>query len=310
MACMFTMMNQARLAVGAAGRRHRRARDPAGPRVRQGAQAGPRRRRASRGQARSSRIPDVKRMLLTMRALTRAARAICYTTARRARSRQAQHRCRRTQGRARARLAAHAGRQGVLRPTSASRSPRSACRCTAAWASSRRPAPPSTIATPASLRSTKAPTASRRSTSSPASCRLSGGATVRTYIAELRHTVEAVNVNNDPAFGWTGAPARGRRRQPRSHDAMAAEPPAERSGHAAGGSHALSAAVRTGRRRRHAGRARRSPRKRTSGNGADAAARIALARFFAENVAVAAGGLERIVFEGADSVNHAEAALA
>ena len=57
------------------------------------------------------------------------------------------------------------------RPTSASRSPRSACRCMAAWASSRRPARRSIFATPASPRSTKAPTASRRSISSPASCR-------------------------------------------------------------------------------------------------------------------------------------------
>jgi acyl-CoA dehydrogenase len=40
------------------------------------------------------------------------------------------------------------------------------------------------------------------------------------------------------------------------------------------------------------------------------AARIALARFFAENVAVSASGLERIVFESAESVNNADAALA
>jgi hypothetical protein len=43
---------------------------------------------------------------------------------------------------------------------------------------------------------------------------------------------------------------------------------------------------------------------------ADPAARIALARFFAENVAVQARGLERTVIEGADSVINAEAALA
>ena len=38
--------------------------------------------------------------------------------------------------------------------------------------------------------------------------------------------------------------------------------------------------------------------------------RIALARFFAENIAVGLGGLERTVTEGADSVNASEAALA
>ena len=47
----------------------------------------------------------------------------------------------------------------------------------------------------------------------------------------------------------------------------------------------------------------------TSG-AADPAARTVAARFFAENVAVAAPGLERTVIEGADSVNAAQAALA
>jgi hypothetical protein len=40
------------------------------------------------------------------------------------------------------------------------------------------------------------------------------------------------------------------------------------------------------------------------------AARMALARFFAENIVVQAGGLERNVSEGADSVLQAGAALA
>ena len=48
-------------------------------------------------------------------------------------------------------------------------------------------------------------------------------------------------------------------------------------------------------------------------NGTDtigAGGRIALARFFAENVATAGGGLERAIVEGADAVNNADAALA
>ena len=56
-------------------------------------------------------------------------------------------------------------------PISVSTSPRPACRSMAAWASSRRPAPPSICAMPVSPRSTRAPTASRRSISLPASCR-------------------------------------------------------------------------------------------------------------------------------------------
>jgi hypothetical protein len=41
----------------------------------------------------------------------------------------------------------------------------------------------------------------------------------------------------------------------------------------------------------------------------DGAARTALARFFAENIAVQASGLERSVTEGAESINTAQAAL-
>ncbi len=41
----------------------------------------------------------------------------------------------------------------------------------------------------------------------------------------------------------------------------------------------------------------------------DGAARTALARFFAENIAVQASGLERGVIEGAESINNAQAAL-
>ena len=44
--------------------------------------------------------------------------------------------------------------------------------------------------------------------------------------------------------------------------------------------------------------------------GGDAPARTALARFFAENIAVQAIGLERSVTEGADSITDAQAALA
>src|SRR5712675_829429 len=80
MACMFTMMNQARLSVGLQG-------VAIAERATQQALAFARERkqgRATNAQAGTSPIiahPDVKRMLLTMRALTRAARAICYTTA-------------------------------------------------------------------------------------------------------------------------------------------------------------------------------------------------------------------------------------
>ena len=81
MLCMFTMMNQARLGVGLEGvgiadRAYQQALAYAQER-RQGRAAG------SKGAGMDAIIvhPDVKRMLLQMRAMTAAARTICYATA-------------------------------------------------------------------------------------------------------------------------------------------------------------------------------------------------------------------------------------
>jgi len=79
LACMFTMMNNARLAVGLQG-------VAMAERATQAALAYARERRQGRapGAAQTSPIvdhPDVARMLLTMASLTAAARAICYETA-------------------------------------------------------------------------------------------------------------------------------------------------------------------------------------------------------------------------------------
>jgi butyryl-CoA dehydrogenase len=81
LACMFTMMNNARLAVGLQG-------VAIAERATQQALAYARERRQGRapgaGQNGMSPIiehPDVMRMLMTMKALTAAARAICYMTA-------------------------------------------------------------------------------------------------------------------------------------------------------------------------------------------------------------------------------------
>ncbi|MBA5776342.1 acyl-CoA dehydrogenase [Stappia sp. F7233] len=81
LACMFTMMNNARLAVGIQGvgvaeRAMQHAANYALER-RQGRAAGD----AGEGMSPIAHHPDVKRTLLTMRALTQAARAICYSNA-------------------------------------------------------------------------------------------------------------------------------------------------------------------------------------------------------------------------------------
>src|SRR5882757_3768801 len=73
--CMFTMMNNARLAVGLQG-------VAIAERATQQAMAYANDRRQGRAGGNGAIInhPDVRRMLLTMRALTHAARAICYAT--------------------------------------------------------------------------------------------------------------------------------------------------------------------------------------------------------------------------------------
>ena len=114
MACMFTMMNEARLAVGAARRRHRRARAAAGAGICARPQAGPRRRaerallgrhhracRCAAHAAHHARL-DARRARHLLRDRDRA-RPLA--------SRQG---CSRAQGRAGTRRPAHAGREGVL----------------------------------------------------------------------------------------------------------------------------------------------------------------------------------------------------
>ena len=307
MACMFTMMNQARLSVGLQG-------VAIAERATQQALAYARERRQGRANGApsgSSPIiahPDVKRMLLTMRALTRAARAISYATA------VAIDRAQRSPDSA-ARSAAHEraslltpiakafstdignevaslgvqvhGGMGYVEETGAAQHYRDA-RIT--------PIYEGTNGIQAiDLVTRKLP--------------LAGGVTVRAYISEIRRTVEAVNATNDPAFGWTGVRLQdavdslqratdwllgGQNNDP--DPALAGATPYLRLfALAAGGALLAEEALAA---------------KRLDGNGNDAAARTAIARFFAENLAVQASGLERTVVEGADSVNRADAALA
>jgi len=135
---------------------------------------------------------------------------------------------------------------------------------------------------------------------------LAGGAAVKAYLAELRHTVETVNAVNDPAFGWTGLRLAeavdsleratvwllGQLGKAPDQALASATPYLRLFGYAAGGCMLAGEALA----------ASRLP-------GSDGGGRIATARFFAENFAVQAGGLERTVTEGAGSVNTAQAAL-
>jgi alkylation response protein AidB-like acyl-CoA dehydrogenase len=307
MACMFTMMNHARLSVALQG-------VAIAERATQQALAYARERkqgRAAGAESGASPIiahPDVKRMLLTMRALTRAARALSYATA------VALDRAQRGPDEA-ARKSAHEraslltpvakafstdignevaslgvqvhGGMGYIEETGAAQYYRDA-RIAAIYEGTNG-------IQAIDLVTRKLP--------------LAGGATVLAYIGELKRTVEAVNAINDPAFGWTGVRLQdatealeratqwllGSQRNDLAGALAGATPYLRLFALAAGGAllaEEALAAVRLG------------------GNGADAAGRIAIARFFAENLAVGAESLERTVVEAADSVNDADAALA
>jgi acyl-CoA dehydrogenase len=306
MACMFTMMNQARLAVGLQGvaiAEHATQQALAYARER-------RQGRAAGAQAGSSPIiahPDVKRMLMTMRALTRAARAICYATA------VALDRAERSADAA-TRQAAHEraslltpiakafatdvgsevaslgiqvhGGMGYIEETGAAQLYRDA-RIAQIYEGTNGIQAIDLVAR-------KLP--------------LAGGGAVESLIGELRSTVAAVDAVNDPAFGWTALrlreaveslerTTRWLAARPQEEAALAGATPYLRLfAGAAGGALLAQEALAA---------------MRAAGNGStDAAARIALARFFAENVAVQSGGLERTVTEGAESVTAADAALA
>jgi acyl-CoA dehydrogenase len=295
MACMFTMMNRARLAVGLQGvaiaeRATQQAIDYA--------------RERKQGSAGAiTHYPDVKRMLLTMRGLTGAARAICYATG------VAIDRSLREKSEA-ARKAAHEraslltpvakafstdigievaslgvqvhGGMGYIEETGAAQHYRDA-RIAAIYEGTNGIQALDLVAR-------KVP--------------LDGGRTIVLYLDELRSNVADVRASNAPVFGQTAArlseaidslerATTWLLAQKGSDAALSGATPYLRLfGNTAGGcllaEQALAALHQSG----------------------DGAARSALARFFAENIVVQASGLERAVTEGSDSIMNAQAMLA
>ena len=304
MACMFTMMNRARLAVGLQG-------VGIAERATQQATAYARERKQGRTTGMPAKElaaiiahPDVKRMLITMRALTQAARSICYATA------LALDRAERGADKT-AREAAHAhaslltplakafssdigievtslgvqvhGGMGFIEETGAAQLYRDA-RIAAIYEGTNG-------IQAIDLVTRKLP--------------LLGGKAVETYLAELRGIVEAVNATNDPALGWSGVRleealeslTRATRwmlinLEKDIDQALAGASPYLRLFSVAAGGCLLAqqalAALRLN---------------------SEAGSRIALARFFAENIAVQAPSLEKSVTDGADTVNAADAVL-
>ncbi len=304
MACMFTMMNRARLAVGLQGvgvaecatqQALAYARDR-----KQGRTAGMK----ATESAPIIAFPDVKRMLLTMRALTQAARAICYATAMALdRSERGTDAAARKTAYERVSLLTpvakafstdignevtslgiqvHGG-MGYIEETGAAQLFRDA-RIAAIYEGTNG-------IQAIDLVTRKLP--------------LSGGAAVAAHLKELRDIVDAIAASNDPAFGWTAARlGEALDSLKRATDWLLArldkEPDAALAGAtpylrlfgiATGGCYLAQQALAA---------------LRLSD---EAAPRVALARFFAENVAVGAGALERTIVEGAPGLLAAGALL-
>jgi acyl-CoA dehydrogenase len=303
MQCMFTMMNQARLGVGLEGvgiadRAYQQALGFAQGR-RQGRAIG-----NSGGDPDPIIVhPDVKRMLMQMRALTAAARTICYSTAValdisvRAKDAKA-----RTDAAARGALLTpiakafstdignevtylgvqiHGG-MGFIEETGAAQHFRDA-RITPIY------------------EGTNGIQAIDLVTRKLAA---DGGASVFSLLDELSATVKQVEASNDPAFGTTGAKLRDalgsldrasrwllERVTSAPNDALAGATPYLRLfGSTLGGCLLAGEALAA----------------RADGDGERY---VALARFFAENISVQAVSLEKTVTDSAEAVNGADAVL-
>lgn len=305
MRCMFTMMNQARLGVGLEGvgvadRAYQQALAYAQER-KQGRAIG----KTGDGSDAIFVHPDVKRMLMRMRAQTAAARTICYATAVALDvSMRAGNPRVRADAAARAALltpmakaystdigneVAYLGVQvhggmGFIEETGAAQHYRDA-RITTIY------------------EGTNGIQAIDLVTRKLAA---NGGASVWVLLDELAATVSQVETSNDPDFGTTGAKLREalealtrtskwllERVTSAPNEALAgATPYLQQFGATLGGCLLASEALAA----------------KADGN-TDAARYVSLARFFAENITVQAGALERTVTESAGSVAAADAVL-
>jgi acyl-CoA dehydrogenase len=307
MQCMFTMMNQARLGVGLEGvgiadRAYQQALAFAQER-RQGRAVG----KAENGSDPIIVHPDVKRMLMQMRALTAAARTICYATAV-ALDVSVRATDARTRGLAAARgtlltpiakafstdignevtslgVQIHGG-MGFIEETGAAQHYRDA-RITPIY------------------EGTNGIQAIDLVTRKLAA---NGGEQVWALLDELSGIVKRVETSNDPAFGTSGAKLRDalaslertsrwllERVASAPNDALAGATPYLRLfGSTLGGCMLADEALAAG----DLGEASGDPERY-----------VTLARFFAENISVQAAALEKTVIDSAEAVNGADAVL-
>jgi alkylation response protein AidB-like acyl-CoA dehydrogenase len=311
MLCMFTMMNQARLGVGLEGvgiadRAYQQALAFAQER-RQGRAIGNASDKPGNGPDPIIVHPDVKRMLMQMRALTAAARTICYATAV-----ALDVSVRATDAKVRSAAAARGalltpiakafstdignevtslgvqihGGMGFIEETGAAQHYRDA-RITPIY------------------EGTNGIQAIDLVTRKLAA---NGGESVWALLDELKGVAGKVEASNDPAFGTTGAKLREalgsldrtsrwllERVTSAPNEALAGATPYLRLfGSTLGGCVLASEAL--------------AARDLGEGSG-DPQRYVTLARFFAENITVQAGALERTVMDSAEAVNGADAVL-
>jgi acyl-CoA dehydrogenase len=302
MACMFTMMNRARLSVGLQG-------VAIAERATQQALAYARERRQGHVDdvPTASPIiahPDVRRMLLTMRALTRAARAICYATA------VAIDRAERSTAEA-VREAAHA-RASLLTPVAKAFATDIGCEVASLGVQ--------VHGGMGYIEETGAAQHYRDARIAPIYEGTNGIQAIdlvtrKLPLDEIGRTVDAVDRVNDAGFGWMGVRLRdaleclertthwllARAHNDRDAALAGATPYLRLFALTAGGALLAQEALAARRLAAGAGEA--------ANGGTGAAGRIAIARFFAENFAVHAGALERSITEGADTITAATAAL-
>jgi len=305
MTCMFTMMNRARLAVGLQG-------VGIAERATQQALAYARERRQGRRPGMPATAsapiiahPDVKRTLISMRALTQAARVVCYATA------MALDRAERSADKA-ARAAAHA-RASLLTPVAKAFSSDIAIEVASLGVQVHGGMGYIEETGAAQLFRDARISAIYEGTNGIQAVDLvtrklpvEGGAVAETFIGELRRVVDAVNATNDPALGWTGLRLQEAVESlSRTTSWLLAQLDEDADQALAGATPYLRLfAVATG------GCLLAQQALAALRLNADAAPRIALARFFAENFAVQAGALEHTIIEGAPGVIGADAALA
>ncbi|MDJ1157792.1 acyl-CoA dehydrogenase [Chelatococcus sp. SYSU_G07232] len=309
--CMFTMMNNARLAVGVQGvaiaeRAYQHALHYARER-RQGRAPG-----AADGMSPIADHPDVQRMLMTMKAQTQAARGICYMTAA---ALDRGHLAKDAEERRRSHEMA-----SLLTPVAKAYSTDIGCEVASLGVQ--------VHGGMGFIEETGAAQFMRDARIAPIyegtngiqaidlvmrKLPLSGGETVRAALAEMRKVATRVTQANDPVFGNTAARLRGAVDSldratsyllkalagNAQQDALAAATPYLRLFGVAQGAAALARAAL----------AAHEARRQGDGDPAHAG-RIALARFFADNIATAAEGLEQAVTAGAATLDDAELALA